>query len=58
MNDILNKAKEKLLEWSSNLCGFIHDKVLFFLNLLKFINIQKKLMFTLPSKFTILIIIG
>ena len=23
---ILNKAKEKLLEWSSNLCGFIHDK--------------------------------
>ena len=26
MMEILNKAKEKLLEWSSNLCGFIHDK--------------------------------
>lgn len=26
MEFVLNKAKDKLLEWSSNLCGFIHDK--------------------------------
>lgn len=24
--NVLNKAKEKILEWTSNLCGFIHDK--------------------------------
>lgn len=23
---VLEKSKEKVLEWSSNLCGFIHDK--------------------------------
>lgn len=23
---ILEKSKERVLEWSSNLCGFIHDK--------------------------------
>lgn len=26
LGDILEKAKERVLEWTANLCGFIHDK--------------------------------